>query len=77
MKINKVIRDWLIELHETKRVYLEGSGTGMSPDEFNNIKTNGSSGLGLSIALAILEEHNFEISCDEVKTGTKLRIKLK
>jgi len=56
---------------------VEDNGTGMSPDEFNNIKTNGSSGLGLSIALAILEEHNFEISCDEVKTGTKLRIKLK
>jgi len=25
MKINNFIRDWLIELHETKRVYLEGN----------------------------------------------------
>lgn len=25
MKINKVIRDWLLELHEKRRIYIEGS----------------------------------------------------
>lgn len=77
LKFNNSAEKLVKVYSDNSDLIIEDNGTGMSPDEFNNIKANGSSGLGLSIALAILEEHNFEISCDEVKTGTKLRIKLK
>lgn len=77
LKFNNSVERLVKVYLDNSDLIIEDNGTGMSPDEFNNIKANGSSGLGLSIALAILEEHNFEISCDEVKTGTKLRIKLK
>jgi len=35
------------------------------------------SGLGLNICIAILDEHNFNLTCEKNKIGTKMKIRLK
>lgn len=71
-------KDKIVKIYmEDSNIVVEDNGRGLSFSKFENIKKNGSAGLGLSIALAILEEHKFDISCEQISTGTKIRIKLK
>lgn len=76
---------------EEKRVkiYLEGgnliledNGVGLTQNKLNKILSSYSvekeseSGLGLNICVAILKEHGFELSCEKIYTGTKMKIKM-
>lgn len=64
---------------------VEDNGIGMSQDQFNDICLNyknkknkeNESGLGLNISLAILTEHGFDLTCEKLKLGTKMKIKIK
>lgn len=58
---------------------VEDNGRGMSLEDFNrNInKIDTDSGIGLNISLAILTEHGFEMTCERLSAGTKIKIKLK
>ena len=66
------------------KIYMEGSnltiqdnGRGLQNEKFEKIKKNKETGgLGLNIALAIIEEHGFILECEEVQNGTKMKIKL-
>ena len=70
-------KDKIVKIYmEDSNIVIEDNGRGLSVSKFENIKKNGSDGLGLSIALAILEEHKFDISCEEISNGTKIKIKL-
>ena len=42
----------------------------------NKILEGEESGLGLNICVAILKEHGFELICEKIETGTKMKIKL-
>ena len=71
---------------ENDFLIVEDNGRGMSQKDFQilskpyirgeNQKETGD-GLGLTISLAILNEHGFKVSCDKIDTGgTKLKISL-
>ena len=62
------------------------NGRGLTQEEFLNLskpytrKSNQKeqgTGLGLNICVAILKEHGFTISVDDVQKGTRIRIKIK
>jgi signal transduction histidine kinase len=65
---------------------IQDNGRGMTQEEFDffskqnrrrdNQKEDGS-GLGLGICIAILNEHNFQVSCERVEEGTRIKIKIK
>jgi light-regulated signal transduction histidine kinase (bacteriophytochrome) len=65
---------------------VQDNGRGMTNEEFDyfsknntrreNQKENGS-GLGLGICVAILKEHNFDVSCEKLEEGSQIKIKLK
>src|SRR5210317_736381 len=65
---------------------VEDNGRGITNDEFIELskpytrkegQTEGGSGLGLNICIAILKEHGFDITAEKTNPGTNLRIKLK
>jgi K+-sensing histidine kinase KdpD len=63
---------------EGDSLIVEDNGRGLESGEFEKIKKNKSKrGLGLNIAIAILEEHKFPISCKKLPTGTQMKIKIK
>ncbi len=66
---------------EENYLVIEDNGVGLSQSKFQKVlksnKSDEDSGLGLNICNAILKEHGFELSCEEIKTGTKIKIKLK
>jgi PAS domain S-box-containing protein len=66
-------------------LYLEDNGRGMSAEEFKLLsqpytrkegQKESGTGLGLNICVAILEEHEFDISCRKLSQGTQLKIKI-
>ena len=66
-------------------ITVQDNGRGMTQREFEVYsqpysrkrgQTEGGTGLGLNICVAILKEHGFTISCDKNKVGTKIKIKL-
>jgi len=67
-----------------KTLVIEDNGIGMSQEDFQKLskpyargsKDKTGSGLGLNICNAIIEEHNFTITSEKIKTGTKIRIHL-
>ena len=73
----------LVKIYQEETyLVIEDNGLGLSDKKFKkiismNMTDDGEeSGLGLSICNAIIQEHGFELICDEVKTGTKMKIKL-
>jgi signal transduction histidine kinase len=71
---NKFVKVYM----SNNELVVEDNGRGLSSAKFEKIKNNRESGgLGLSIALAIIEEHGFELNCEQIATGTKMKIKLK
>lgn len=75
-----------VYFEEPNLIILEDNGRGMSNEDFLHLskpyvrKENQSetgSGLGLNICIAILKEHNFEISSEKLpECGTKIKIKV-
>ncbi len=66
-------------------ISVQDNGRGMTQREFETFsqpysrkksQSEGGTGLGLNICVAILKEHGFSITCEKNKTGTKLKIKL-
>lgn len=64
---------------------VEDNGRGMTQKEFEELaqpytrragQKESGSGLGLNICVAIMQEHGFQVTCEKIKTGTKLKIKV-
>ncbi len=71
-----------IEIYMNNNILIvEDNGVGLSEKQFNKIieKTNinEEDGLGINISSAILQEHGFQLTCEQVENGTKMKIKLK
>ena len=70
---------------ESNKIIVEDNGRGMSQEDFEELskpytrktgqKETGS-GLGLNICIAIMKEHGFEVTCEKLETGTKLKVKV-
>lgn len=69
---------------ENNMMVIQDNGRGLSQEDFNKLsepytkkenQKETSSGLGLSICLAILKEHNFSVTCEKNEIGTKIKIK--
>lgn len=84
LKYNDSPTKWVKLYREGDLIVIEDNGRGMSAEDFKKLsqpyvrkegqKETGT-GLGLNICVAILEEHDFEISCDRLpKGGTQLKI---
>ena len=63
---------------------VEDNGVGLTQEEFNKILdpkyervNKDSDGLGIKISNAILQEHGFNIYCEKIENGTKIKIKIK
>jgi signal transduction histidine kinase len=71
--------DKLVKVYmEGGQLTIEDNGRGLKKERFEKIKNNKETGgLGLNIALAIIEEHGFTLSCEEIPKGTKMKIKFK
>ncbi len=67
---------------EDDNLIVEDNGVGLTQKKFEKILQNHKvddsedSGLGLNICVAILKEHGFDLSCEKIETGTKMKIKL-
>ena len=73
---------------ENNYIVIQDNGRGLTQKELegvflkyknkkeNDIDASGS-GLGLTICMAILEEHGFKLSCEKNEIGTKMKISLK
>jgi signal transduction histidine kinase len=67
---------------EDDTIIVQDNGRGLSEKQFEKIikakdKDIEEAGLGLNICLAIIKEHGFELSCEKISTGTKMKIKVK
>ena len=69
---------------EDDTIIIEDNGKGLTKKQFEKIIKSKKevedveeAGLGLNICLAIVKEHGFELDCEKVETGTKMRIKVK
>lgn len=78
-------KDKLVKIYsDSDYIIIEDNGRGLKQKDLKsaigkylNKKGDTESGLGLSISKTILEEHGFELSCDDVVLGTKIKIKIK
>jgi light-regulated signal transduction histidine kinase (bacteriophytochrome) len=80
---NKLVVIYMID---ENTLAIQDNGRGMTSEEFElfskqnlrrqNQKEDGS-GLGLGICVAILNEHNFQVSCEMIEEGTRIKIKIK
>jgi PAS domain S-box-containing protein len=74
-----------IYMEDPNTLCVQDNGRGMSQSEFEYFSkpytrgnnTEHGSGLGLNICIAILRIHGFSITAERLKTGTKLRIKIR
>ena len=63
-------------------IIVEDNGKGLTSQKFEEYVKRGvdieaETGLGLGIAKAIIEEHGFKLSCEEIPSGgTKMKIKI-
>jgi signal transduction histidine kinase len=80
---NKIV---VIYMLDDNTLVIQDNGRGMTNEEFNefskqnkrreNQKEDGS-GLGLGICVAILNEHNFNVTCEKIEQGCQIKIKIK
>ena len=77
----KIIKIYRKDIH----IIVEDNGRGMSKKEFEELakpytrkkgQLEAGSGLGLNICVAIMKEHGFIVTCEKIKTGTKMKIKV-
>jgi len=78
----------LIKIYRDKNyLMVQDNGRGLSQEEFDKICFSYSriknkdldteyKGLGLNIAIAILTEHGFDLTCEKNEIGTKMKIKI-
>jgi len=77
-----------VKIYKTENVInVEDNGRGMTQEDFDNLskpyarkkdQVESGSGLGLNICVAILNEHEFDVSCKKSKSGgTIISIKIK
>ena len=69
---------------ESELLVVQDNGIGLTQKEFEDIKSSHNKrkdteeygGLGLNICMAILNEHGFDLSCEKIESGTKMKIKI-
>lgn len=75
-----------IKMEDEETLIIVDNGRGMTQREFEyyskpytrkRLQEETGSGLGMNIAIAILKEHGFKITCKKLERGTKIRIKVK
>lgn len=82
LKYNKSEEKRVKLYSENEYLVVEDNGVGLSESKFKKILSSYSvneedeSGLGLNICVAILKEHGFDLICEKIDTGTKMKIKL-
>lgn len=65
-----------IFMKDVSTLVIRDNGIGMSKSDFSKfLKPHTSEGLGINICVAILKEHGFEVSCEELQIGTEICIK--
>ena len=76
----------MIYMEGKNTLCIQDNGRGMSQKEFVELskpytrkkdQEESGSGLGLNICIAILKEHNFDITAEKTPPGTKLKIKIR
>jgi signal transduction histidine kinase len=80
LKYNKSIAKEIKVYISGEYIVVEDNGTGLSSKMFEKIVKKGidsesDTGIGLSIAKAIVEEHGFSMECEGSDKGTKIKIK--
>ena len=75
---NKLVKIYL----ESDSIIVEDNGRGLTEKQFDkivkakkDIEDVEEAGLGLNICLAIIKEHGFELNCEKIDGGTKMKIK--
>ena len=75
-----------VRMIDEETLAIEDNGRGMSQEDFlrnskpyyrNLEQKEVGTGLGISISIAILKEHGFEVWCEKLDKGTSVRIKIK
>lgn len=76
---NKLVKIYL----EGDSIIVEDNGRGLTQKKFEkivkakkDIEDVEEAGLGLNICLAIIKEHGFELNCEKIDGGTKMKIKV-
>jgi signal transduction histidine kinase len=82
LKYNNSIDKEVVIFMKDNQLVIEDNGIGFSQEQLDEVlksKKNkkDDTGLGLSICVAILNEHKFKLSCEKINTGTKMKIKIK
>ena len=79
----KIVRIFMSLENNKRSICVQDNGRGMSQEEFLYLskpyirkkgQTEGGTGLGLNICIAILKEHGFEVKAEKLSNGTKMCI---
>jgi len=84
LKYNDSDTKWVkIEMINSKTLAVIDNGRGMSQKDFDRLRqpytrrknqSESGSGLGLNICVAILNEHGFKVSSEQLETGTMIKV---
>ena len=79
----KIVKVFMSIDNNKRCIYVQDNGRGMSQEEFLYLskpytrkegQSEGGTGLGLNICIAILKEHGFEVRAEKLSNGTKMCI---